>query len=43
MKVMNKSQIFDKKIVRYAMAERDVLSRMNHPFIVKLYYAFQTN
>mgnify|MGYP003350109658 CR=1 FL=1 len=35
-------KIFGKGLVRYAMAERNVLSGMNHPFIVKLNYAFQS-
>jgi len=29
--------------VKYALAERNVLSVTNHSFIVKLNYAFQTN
>ena len=29
--------------MKYAMAERNVLSIANHPFIVKLNYAFQTS
>eukprot|EP00831_Metopus_contortus_P071803 TRINITY_DN65569_c0_g1_i1.p1 TRINITY_DN65569_c0_g1~~TRINITY_DN65569_c0_g1_i1.p1 ORF type:complete len:251 (+),score=23.97 TRINITY_DN65569_c0_g1_i1:37-789(+) len=30
-------------LVKYALTERDVLAVTNHPFIVKLNYAFQTN
>jgi serine/threonine protein kinase len=30
-------------ILRYTLTERNILSQMNHPFIVKLYYAFQTS
>jgi serine/threonine protein kinase len=30
-------------ILRYAMTERKILSTVNHPFIVKLRYAFQTH
>ena len=29
-------------MVKYAKTERDVLTYMNHPFIVGLKYAFQT-
>lgn len=29
-------------ILRYAMTERKILSTINHPFVVKLRYAFQT-
>lgn len=41
MKVLSKDKILGKNLVRYAMTERNVLSAMNHPFIVKLNYAFQ--
>ncbi len=41
MKVLSKEKIFGKNLVRYAMTERNVLSGMNHPFIVRLNYAFQ--
>lgn len=30
-------------ILRYAMTERKILSTINHPFVVKLRYAFQTH
>jgi len=29
-------------ILRYAMTERKILSTVNHPFIVKLRFAFQS-
>lgn len=29
--------------MKYALTERNVLSLINHPFIVKLNYAFQTD
>jgi len=29
--------------VKYALTERNVLSVLNHPFIVKMNYAFQTD
>ncbi len=43
MKVLNKSQIQAQNLVKYALTERNVLSITKHPFIVKLYHAFQTN
>ena len=32
--------ILENNLVKYALAERNVLSVTNHPFIVKLNYAF---
>ena len=43
MKVLNKEKIVCKNLLKYAYAERNILSNNNHPFIVKLYYAFQTS
>jgi serine/threonine protein kinase len=40
MKVLEKEKIVGKNLVRYAKTERNVLSIMDHPFIVKLNYAF---
>jgi serine/threonine protein kinase len=42
-KVLEKDRIFNQNLVRYAKTERNVLSIMNHPFIVKLNFAFQTD
>jgi protein-serine/threonine kinase len=42
MKVLQSDHIIGKNLVRYAMAERNLLSWVRHPFIVNLYYAFQT-
>lgn len=42
MKVLSKDKIMAQNLVRYAMTERNVLSVTNHPFIVKLNYAFQS-
>lgn len=41
-KVLNKTVIFQRKLERYAFTERNILMKINHPFIVKLHYAFQT-
>ena len=42
MKVLDKKRIEKQNIFKYAMTERNVLSIINFPFIVKLNYAFQT-
>merc|ERR1719277_41831 len=42
MKVLRKSKIFGRNLVRYAMTERNLLSYVRHPFIVRLHFAFQT-
>lgn len=41
-KVLKKRHILKKKQVRHAKTERSVLEYLDHPFIVKLHYAFQT-
>ena len=43
MKVLNKDRILAQNLLKYVRAERNILSIMNHPYIIKLYYAFQTN
>jgi len=43
MKVLRKSKIMGRNLVRYAMTERNLLSYIRHPFIVRLHYAFQTS
>ncbi len=43
MKVLKKHQVFKQNLKRYVRAERDILTIMNHPFIVKLNFAFQDN
>ena len=42
MKVLTKAKIMGHNLTRYAMTERNVMSVVDHPFIVKLNYAFQT-
>lgn len=42
MKVLNKDKVFSQNLVKYVKSERNILSLMNHPFIVKLNFAFQT-
>ena len=40
MKVLQKSKVLENNLTKYALTERNVLSVTNHPFIVKLNYAF---
>ena len=42
MKALFKEKVFGKNLVKYAKTERNIMSSINHPFIVKLHYAFQT-
>ncbi|XP_078448550.1 serine/threonine-protein kinase AtPK2/AtPK19-like [Wolffia australiana] len=42
MKVMRKDTIIKKNQVEYMRAERDILTKVTHPFIVQLRYSFQT-
>ena len=43
MKVLRKERIMAQNLLKYAIAERNVLSGSNHPFLVNLKYAFQTS
>jgi hypothetical protein len=43
MKLLQKAKILGKNMTRYALTERNVLSYIDHPFIIKLHYAFQTS
>lgn len=42
MKVLSKTDIVKRKQVEHTRTERRVLGTVNHPFIVRLHYAFQT-
>ncbi|GLJ30871.1 hypothetical protein SUGI_0613790 [Cryptomeria japonica] len=42
MKVMRKDKIIKGNHVDYMKAERDILTKVDHPFIVQLRYSFQT-
>jgi serine/threonine protein kinase len=42
MKVINKNLLIRKKQLKYALGENTVLKKCDCPFIVKLYYSFQT-
>jgi serine/threonine protein kinase len=43
MKVLSKEKVMTKNLKRYALTERNVMSVINHPFMVKLNYAFQSS
>ncbi|XP_047307233.1 serine/threonine-protein kinase AtPK2/AtPK19-like [Impatiens glandulifera] len=42
MKVMRKDKIMERNHAEYMKAERDILTKIQHPFIVQLRYSFQT-
>ncbi|XP_057549325.1 serine/threonine-protein kinase AtPK1/AtPK6-like [Amaranthus tricolor] len=42
MKVMRKDKIMEKNHAEYMKAERDILTKIDHPFIVQLRYSFQS-
>jgi protein-serine/threonine kinase len=42
MKVLRKNKIMGRNLVRYAQTERNLLSYLHHPFIVRMHFAFQT-
>eukprot|EP01103_Thecamoeba_quadrilineata_P008579 TRINITY_DN18314_c0_g1_i1.p1 TRINITY_DN18314_c0_g1~~TRINITY_DN18314_c0_g1_i1.p1 ORF type:complete len:442 (-),score=107.60 TRINITY_DN18314_c0_g1_i1:55-1380(-) len=43
MKVLNKKAIMDRHELEHTKAEKNILQRLVHPFLVNLYYAFQTD
>ena len=43
MKVLNKGRLIKKKQLKYAVGEANILKKVDCPFIIKLYYAFQTS
>lgn len=42
MKVLNKAHLIDRNQVAHTRDEKSILQKLQHPFIVKLRYAFQT-
>lgn len=42
MKVVRKDKIVEKNHAEYMKAERDILTKIDHPYIVQLRYSFQT-
>ena len=43
MKEMSKTKIIDKRSENSVKAERNLLERMNHPFIINMHFSFQDN
>ena len=41
MKILSKEYIKEKNEEEHTKRERELLSELNNPFIIKLYYAFQ--
>ncbi len=41
LKVLRKSQLIGQNLMKYAVTERNILAVTDHPFVVKLNYAFQ--
>lgn len=41
MKVMKKESILEKDHAQYVWSERECLTSLDHPYIVKLFYSFQ--
>jgi len=41
-KILNKKKVYNQTEKQNIRTERAVLAKLNHPFIMKLYYAFQT-
>jgi len=42
MKVLKKKDMVKKNMVEAVIAERNILATVNNPFVVRLYYAFQS-
>lgn len=42
LKAIRKERVFGTSLYRYIQTEKEVLSLINHPFIVRLHFAFQT-
>lgn len=41
MKILNKKNIYDRGEVEHTRTEKNILMRINHPFLMKLHYSFQ--
>jgi len=42
LKVLNKKKLIAKKQLKYAVGEANILKKVESPFIIKLYFSFQT-
>lgn len=40
MKILPKDKVMENNLIRYALSEKKILGSLNHPFIVRLCYAF---
>ena len=43
MKEMSKAKIIDKKSEKSVKSERELLSKINHPFLINMHFSFQDN
>ena len=43
MKEMSKTKIIDKHSIKSVKNERNLLEKINHPFIINMHYSFQDN
>ena len=43
MKVLDKQKVIREKLERFVRSEKDILSMLNHPFLVSLKYSFQND
>uniref|UniRef100_A0A7S4N677 Protein kinase domain-containing protein n=1 Tax=Guillardia theta TaxID=55529 RepID=A0A7S4N677_GUITH len=43
MKTIKKAHVVKNNKVRHTLAERNIMQKINHPFVMKLHYAFQNN
>ena len=43
MKIFSKSKLIDKKCVKSIIKERNLIAKINHPFIVNMHFSFQDN
>ena len=43
MKILRKAAIVERKQVEHTKAEREILEEADHPFLMKLHFAFQTS
>jgi len=43
MKILNKTEMIKRNKVKRVLTEREILATSNHPFIVTLYWSFQSN
>lgn len=42
MKIVDKQSVIEQNLIEHTIAERDIMLMCNHPFIITLYWTFQT-